>query len=201
MLVFVPLLALVNMLHGDGGAHRAMPPLALAGVVLAVALSIETIRAGLRHRRRPRARAQSEAAARPLRPAVPAAPEPEPGPSRLAARLGLRAGAEPWHITVDDHDVEVRASDGSRHRALMRFADAVAETGAVAGAVVHRSHWVADLAVLRVERAGGRRVLVLRDGTEVPVSRSCRDAVARFPVAAPQRAPAAVPERVAVRSE
>jgi DNA-binding LytR/AlgR family response regulator len=37
---------------------------------------------------------------------------------------------------------------------------------------VHRSHWVADDFVAKLNRADGRLSLSLADGTEIPVSRT-----------------------------
>jgi DNA-binding LytR/AlgR family response regulator len=63
----------------------------------------------------------------------------------------------------------------------LRFSDALRETGNAAGLQVHRSHWVADDFVAKLNRANGRLSLTLADGTEIPVSRPyAADVRARF---------------------
>ena len=117
---------------------------------------------------RPASLAERLPLASPLPPAAAEAPEafcpllarvPEPGIGAL------------WAISSDNHYVALRGSQGT-HSVLLRFSDALRETGAVAGAQVHRSHWVADAAVASLRRDGARATLVLHDGHEIPVSRS-----------------------------
>ncbi|MFN6942712.1 MAG: LytTR family DNA-binding domain-containing protein, partial [Parvibaculum sp.] len=48
----------------------------------------------------------------------------------------------------------------------------IAETEGMEGMQVHRSHWVANGAVVRSARRDGRVYLQLADGSEIPVSRS-----------------------------
>ena len=65
---------------------------------------------------------------------------------------------------------------------LMRFSDAMDEVEDHLGAQVHRSHWVAWGAVTTVCREGGKLVLQLQSGQQIPVSRNHRAKVdARFP--------------------
>jgi DNA-binding LytR/AlgR family response regulator len=59
---------------------------------------------------------------------------------------------------------------------LMRFSDALAELDGLAGLQVHRSHWVAGCAVVEMKKQNGRCVVVLQNGTEVPVSRAYQKA-------------------------
>jgi DNA-binding LytR/AlgR family response regulator len=54
----------------------------------------------------------------------------------------------------------------------MRLGDAVAELEGIEGAQVHRSWWVARDAITDAQRGDGRATLKLRDGAEVPVSRT-----------------------------
>ena len=75
------------------------------------------------------------------------------------------------HLAVEDHYTLVRTSRGSE-LILLRFSDALSETGASAGLQVHRSHWVADSFVSRLNRVNGKLSLVLGDGSEIPVSRT-----------------------------
>ena len=80
------------------------------------------------------------------------------------------------HMTVADHYTEVTTSRG-RELVLLRFSDALEELGATAGLQVHRSHFVADIHVDRLLRSGGRLAILLKDGREIPVSRSRTEAV------------------------
>jgi DNA-binding LytR/AlgR family response regulator len=54
----------------------------------------------------------------------------------------------------------------------MRLSDAVAELDGIEGAQVHRSWWVARDAIADAKRGDGRATLTLKDGSEVPVSRT-----------------------------
>lgn len=80
------------------------------------------------------------------------------------------------HMTVADHYTEVTTSRG-RELILLRFSDAIEELGATPGLQVHRSHFVADSHVERLLRADGRLAILLKDGREIPVSRSRIEAV------------------------
>lgn len=74
-------------------------------------------------------------------------------------------------ISGANHRVEVRTSRGVA-TILMRFSDAVREVGRTPGLQVHRSHWVADDAVLALRREGGKMLVILRCGNKIPVARS-----------------------------
>lgn len=74
-------------------------------------------------------------------------------------------------LSVADHYVDI-VTDRGKALVLMRFADAIRETGGVAGLQIHRSHWVAREAVVRSHRAGGKLLLELSNGLRLPVSRS-----------------------------
>ncbi len=110
---------------------------------------------------------------------VASAPAVAAGPPRLLARLPEEAEGPILHLSVNDHYVEVATERGTA-RLLMRFSDALHEIEGLPGARVHRSHWVARDAVVEVRRGGGRTLLVLSNGTEVPVSRAYLDAVETF---------------------
>lgn len=92
------------------------------------------------------------------------------GSPRILARLEPALRAPLVRLSVNDHYVEVVTEAGATNL-LMRFADALAEVEGVPGLRVHRSHWVADGAVRGARRDGGRVILSLSDGAEVPVSR------------------------------
>ncbi|MGC1496780.1 MAG: LytTR family DNA-binding domain-containing protein [Sulfitobacter sp.] len=78
-------------------------------------------------------------------------------------------------IEAQDHYLNVITNKGSA-LILLRLNEAVAELGKVNGLQVHRSHWIYLDAVMDHRRSQGRDLLVMSDGTEVPVSRSYRDA-------------------------
>lgn len=79
-------------------------------------------------------------------------------------------------MTVDDHYVEI-ATDAGQERILMRFADAVREMGEGNGVLTHRSHWVNPTAVTGCRKDGAKLYLLMRDGAEVPVSKTYRGRV------------------------
>lgn len=80
------------------------------------------------------------------------------------------------HLTVADHYTEVTTSRG-RELILLRFSDALEELGPTPGLSVHRSHFVADTHVEKLLRSDGRLSILLKDGREIPVSRSRAEAV------------------------
>jgi len=109
-----------------------------------------------------------------------------PPPPRLARRLDAGRRGEIWAISVRDHYVDVHTSLG-KSSFLMRFSDAIDEVDCMEGAQVHRSHWVAWAGVETVCRDGGKMILHLKTGQQIPVSRNNRDKVeARFPLRAPE---------------
>ena len=115
-----------------------------------------------------RARAPRDAAA-----AAATGPAPAPAqPVRFLERLpaGLK-GAELWAVQAEDHYVRLHTSKGSA-LILLRLADAAAELDGMEGARVHRSWWVARLAVAGTARRGAQTMLKLPNGVEAPVSRS-----------------------------
>jgi hypothetical protein len=100
---------------------------------------------------------------------------------RLLRRIDPTMHGDIWAITVRDHYVDVQTSLG-KASLLLRFADAVAEAEPTLGTQVHRSHWVAWQGVGSVCREGGKVMLHLKNGSQIPVSRNHRDKVdTRFP--------------------
>ncbi len=79
--------------------------------------------------------------------------------------------AEILALQSEDHYLRVHTDLGS-DLILLRLSDAVAETEGLNGAQTHRSWWVAQSAVMRVERSDGRATLYLANGIEAPVSRT-----------------------------
>jgi DNA-binding LytR/AlgR family response regulator len=83
-------------------------------------------------------------------------------------------------LSVEDHYTEVVTARG-RELVLLRFSDALKELGGTPGLQVHRSHWVAEAEVEKLKRENGKLFVVMRDGTEIPVSRPNLEMVrARF---------------------
>ena len=119
----------------------------------------------------------SQVAARSAEP-VSSSPVVEPGPSAktgldlLMQKLPPHVGKAIISLKAQEHYTEVTTRQGSA-LVYMRFSDAVALLGtAVAGAQIHRSHWVARDAVERVEREDGKLVIHLANGETLPVGRT-----------------------------
>lgn len=91
--------------------------------------------------------------------------------ARLMARIPLDKRGALVSLSVQDHYTEVTTTTG-RALILLRLSDAIAEAQGVPGLQIHRSHWVALSHVTRARRDGARAVLTLKDGREVPVSRT-----------------------------
>jgi hypothetical protein len=95
-----------------------------------------------------------------------------PAPPKFLERLPLKLrGGEVWAVEAEDHYLRLHTSKG-QDLILMRLADAVAELDGIEGAQVHRSWWVARDAIAQARRGDGRATLTLKDGAEVPVSRT-----------------------------
>jgi len=102
------------------------------------------------------------------KPAVPGVAAPPKFLERLPLKL---RGAEVWAVEAEDHYLRLHTSKG-QDLILLRLADAVAELEGVEGMQVHRSWWVARDAITGARRGDGRATLTLKDGAEVPVSRT-----------------------------
>jgi len=95
-----------------------------------------------------------------------------PQPAKFLERLPLKLrGGELWAVEAEDHYLRLHTSKG-QDLVLMRLSDAVAELDGIEGAQVHRSWWVAREAITEAVRGDGRATLTLKDGAEVPVSRT-----------------------------
>lgn len=121
-------------------------------------------------RREPDAPAVPLAAPEAPAPVVPAAPSP------FFKRIPVHLGSDLLALGAEDHYLRVITAVGS-DLILMRMSDALAELGDGAGLQVHRSWWVARAAIESVSRSNGRTALVLKNGLEVPVSRTYLAAV------------------------
>jgi len=96
------------------------------------------------------------------------------GLATFMQRLPIKYRTATLHaISSEDHYLRVHTSVGEE-MILMRLADAVRELGGTSGLQVHRSWWVAKAGIAEEKRGNGRSLLVLKSGTEVPVSRSYR---------------------------
>lgn len=74
-------------------------------------------------------------------------------------------------VEAQEHYVRITTEHESR-MVLARFSDIVRELSLADGLQVHRSHWVANSAVVREQKNGQNLTLVLSTGNVVPVSRS-----------------------------
>ncbi|MEL6681129.1 MAG: LytTR family DNA-binding domain-containing protein [Pseudomonadota bacterium] len=97
--------------------------------------------------------------------------------ARLYDRLPPDTTASIMRLTVDDHYVEICLDDGTRHRVLMRLADAIREMDGAPGFCTHRSHWVSGNHITRGFKQRNREFVELADGTHVPVSKTYREVV------------------------
>ncbi len=95
----------------------------------------------------------------------------KPETPRIMARLELNKRGALVSLTVQDHYVEVTTSKGIS-LLLMRLSDAIAETAPTEGLQIHRSHWVALNQIENVRRQGDRAMVSLKNGEELPASRS-----------------------------
>lgn len=110
----------------------------------------------------------------------PPCPEGSSGAPPLLLRLKPESRGRLHRLSVQDHYTQVVTSRGSQ-LILLRFADALNETGAIAGQRIHRSHWVAEDQVKGLAREGGRLIVETMDGARLPVSRPYEAAIrARF---------------------
>jgi DNA-binding LytR/AlgR family response regulator len=114
----------------------------------------------------------SDTAANTVRPA----PSAANGPPPLLERLPVRLRGRLLYLSMQDHYVDVHTDKGSA-LVLMRFGDAIRETGNVAGLQIHRSHWIALNAVEGPKRQEGRLFLKMTDGALLPVSRGAQESV------------------------
>ena len=93
-------------------------------------------------------------------------------PAKFLDRLPPKLrGAELYAVEAEDHYLRLHTSKG-QDLILMRLADAIGELDGIEGAQAHRSWWVARAAIAEAKRGDGRATLTLKDGCEVPVSRT-----------------------------
>ncbi|MCG7518717.1 LytTR family DNA-binding domain-containing protein [Ruegeria sp. Ofav3-42] len=100
-------------------------------------------------------------------------PKSEPTPPlapRLTRRLPASFQGQVYRLTSRNHYVDVVTSEGT-FTIRSRFTDAIAEMEPLSGHCAHRSHWVADEAIIGTKKADERTYLKLVNGDLVPVSR------------------------------
>lgn len=101
-----------------------------------------------------------------------AAPRPE---ARLLRRLPEEATGDILRLTANNHHVDVITTQGLVTLRL-RLTDAIDEMDPVEGFCVHRSHWVTQSAILRVEKVTAHKTeVILSNGDRIPVGRKYRE--------------------------
>jgi hypothetical protein len=89
----------------------------------------------------------------------------------LLSRLPLEKRGALLAISAEDHYITVITTKG-REMLRMRLADAITEGAPVMGLQIHRSHWVALSAVVKVTRAGDAAEVTLTNGDTLPIARA-----------------------------
>lgn len=96
----------------------------------------------------------------------------EKTPAKILTRLPVHLqSSELYALSAEDHYVRVHTTNGG-DIVLMRFSDAILETGDVKGVQVHRSWWVAQDAIDDIKSKGRSAEITLKDAKKVPVSRN-----------------------------
>jgi hypothetical protein len=147
-------------------AWEIYPQTAFLTVVISILI-------GLFMERRQRADADSERA---RVAAIPAPDVPRQTSPDFFRRVPPALGRDLLALEMEDHYLRIHTALGS-DLILLRLRDALSELGPSRGRQVHRSWWVAEGAVSSAERNGRRPVLVLRNGLQVPVSKTYQDQV------------------------
>jgi hypothetical protein len=129
--------------------------------------------ASMRHEKQLRLAAQATgtAAASNVEAIVALQERPVPEPPALIARLKPENRAPIQRLSAEDHYTLTVTSRG-RELILIRFSDALSELGDTIGTQIHRSHWIAQTAFDGLVTKDGKLLARLKDGTELPVSRS-----------------------------
>ncbi len=159
---------LVNAWVGRPIPLSALPTLFPENAFLTIVISV-VIGLFVDQRLRATADAERERVA-----ALPTAPNP--APPDFFRRIPPALGRDLLALEMEDHYLRIHTALGS-DLILLRLRDALAELGSERGRQVHRSWWVAEGAVASAERGAGRLLLKLRNGVNVPVSKTFRDQV------------------------
>ncbi|MCR9237467.1 MAG: LytTR family transcriptional regulator [Alphaproteobacteria bacterium] len=80
-------------------------------------------------------------------------------------------------VEAQEHYVRITTQHENR-MVLARFSDIVRELSQTDGLQVHRSHWVANSAIVKEQKNGQSLTLLLSTGDNVPVSRSFKSKLA-----------------------
>lgn len=104
--------------------------------------------------------------------------EPEASPD-FFKRLSPKAVGKLWALSAERHYVRVTTEAGDE-LLLMRLSDAVEQCRAMKGLQVHRSHWVHHAGIEKLARTNGKMWVELKNGKQLPVSRSNQAAMVRF---------------------
>ena len=91
-------------------------------------------------------------------------------------RLPVELGTDLICIVMEDHYLRVYTDKGE-HLLLLRLKDALEELGDYSGLQVHRSWWVSEQAVIKIDRKDRKVILTMINGVEIPVSRTYQAAV------------------------
>jgi DNA-binding LytR/AlgR family response regulator len=91
----------------------------------------------------------------------------------LLSRLPRRIGTDIVAVSADLHYLRVYTSSGEA-LILMSLGRAVEALGVIPGQKIHRSHWVALAHVLSLDNDGDRVLCRLKNGLQLPVSRTYR---------------------------
>jgi len=91
----------------------------------------------------------------------------------LLSRLPRRIGTDIVAVSADLHYLRVYTSSGEA-LILMSLGRAVEALGVIPGQRIHRSHWVALAHVLSLDNDGDRVLCRLKNGLQLPVSRTYR---------------------------
>ena len=92
-------------------------------------------------------------------------------PPAFLKRIPEELGRDLVCLEMEDHYVRVHTLIGN-DLILMRLRDAVDELEGYDGEQVHRSYWIAKNAIVSDKRTGERALVTLKNGMEVPVSRT-----------------------------
>ena len=97
--------------------------------------------------------------------------EPETSHSPLFDRLPPKfRDSTLYAISSEDHYIRIHSAVGE-HMLLMRLSDAEELAAPLTGLKPHRSWWVAEAGVEEVVKSDGKLRIILKSGTQVPVSR------------------------------
>jgi DNA-binding LytR/AlgR family response regulator len=92
--------------------------------------------------------------------------QPRPTPT-FFSRLPFELGTGIISLSAQDHYIETTTAKGTT-LILLRLKDAIEELAGSDGMQIHRSHWVARSAAVRLRRSGGKLV----DERQLPASRT-----------------------------